>query len=384
MGQTRDVDPSEDAPVALLTTQLDSTITRVNRTFERWTGFARDAVIGRKRAHELLAPGDRIFYETHYAPLLHMQGEVRAIAVEVVGADGRRLPALMTSSIVRGEDGRPESISTVLFDASDRRVYERELLQEKREAQESEARARLLSRTLQESLIPPTPPQIPTLDVGAVYRPAGTGDEVGGDFYDVFEVPGNEWGVVLGDVTGKGVAAAVVTALARYTIRAAVMQSTRPRSVLTMLNAALLRDDVDRPVTAIYASVAPSARSAASLTVTAAGHPLPLLLDGEGVRPVGRPGMMLGIDPDPPLHEEQVPLGRGMAIVFYTDGITEARRGTTEWFGEDRLDQTLSPLAGRSASDIAATLVDDAVRFQRGAPRDDIAVVVVASPVEAV
>ncbi len=102
-----------------------------------------------------------------------------------------------------------------MFDATERRSYERELLAAKRRAEESEVHASLLSRTLQQTLIPPEIPHIPGLDVAAVYRPAGDGEEIGGDFYDVFQIGVDDWMVAIGDVQGKGANAAVVTALAR-------------------------------------------------------------------------------------------------------------------------------------------------------------------------
>jgi len=366
----------EDAPVALLTTWPDGTVATVNRTFERWTGLVRDELVGVRRVHDLLAPGDRIFYETHLAPLLHMQGEVRAVAIEIVGAGGRRLPALVTSSLGRDERGEVTHVHMAIVDAADRRAYEQELLREMRRAEASEERARVLARTLQESLIPPTPPRIPSFDVGAVYRPAGAGDEVGGDFYDVFETPTGAWEIVLGDVTGKGAEAAVVTALSRYTIRAAVAQSAGPAAVLRMLNSALLRDDVQRPVTVVCASVVPRT---GRVVVATGGHPLPLRLTAAGVEAFGRPGMMLGVFDDAPSHEARTSLAPGEALVFYTDGITEGRRGADEWFGDDRLIASLGALRGRTASDIASALVDEAVDFQGGDPRDDIAVVVLAA-----
>src|SRR5689334_20353777 len=120
----------EDAPCGYLTTRPDGTLVRVNRTFEQWTGFAREHLVGRG-FQELLSPGGRIYYETHYAPLLQMRGTVREIAVEIVRADGSRLPALVNSVLVRGE-GVAEHIRTTVFDASERRRYEQELLHERR------------------------------------------------------------------------------------------------------------------------------------------------------------------------------------------------------------------------------------------------------------
>jgi sigma-B regulation protein RsbU (phosphoserine phosphatase) len=132
-------------------------------------------------------------------------------------------------------------VRTAVFDATERRQYEQELLRAKQRAQESEERARLLARTLQQSLIPPAPPDIPGLQVSAAYRPAGNGDEIGGDFYDVFQLGPGEWMVAVGDVRGKGVEAAVVTSLVRHTTRAAAVGHPQPSQVLDMLNQVLLR-----------------------------------------------------------------------------------------------------------------------------------------------
>ncbi len=110
-----------------------------------------------------------------------------------------------------------------------------------------------IAHTLQQSLLPPELPEIPGLETAALYRPAGEGNEVGGDFYDVFATGEGEWFAVMGDVCGKGAEAASVTALARYTIRAAAMRNRSPAGILRWLNAAMLRqgartvrDDRDR------------------------------------------------------------------------------------------------------------------------------------------
>ena len=107
-------------------------IVKVNQTFLTWTGYRRDELVGRRRFQDLLTPGGRIFHETHYAPLLHMQGSVREIAVELVRADGSRLPALVNSVLRRADGGSPAVVRTTVFDATDRREYERELLRARR------------------------------------------------------------------------------------------------------------------------------------------------------------------------------------------------------------------------------------------------------------
>lgn len=127
----------ENAPCGHVSTLLDGTIVRVNRTFLAWTGLRTEDVVGRKRFQDLLTPGGRIFYETHYAPLLRMQESVREIAVEFASADERPIPALINSSLKRDRDGTALLIRTAVFLATDRREYEREQLAARRRAEES-------------------------------------------------------------------------------------------------------------------------------------------------------------------------------------------------------------------------------------------------------
>ena len=367
----------ENAPCGYLSTLPDGTIAKVNATFLDWTGYGRKELIGHRRFQTLLTVGDRIFYETHYSPLLRMQQAVREIAVEIVCADGRRLPVLINSVIKADRDGDIAYVRTSVFDARQRREYERELLRARQRAEESEGRARDLARTLQETFIPPVPPSVPGVDVGAAYRPAGTGDEVGGDFYDVFATADDDWVVVLGDVRGKGVLAARVTALARYTLRAAAMQSREPSAVLNTLNEALRRSDEDRFCTVAYARLRTATGQRPHVTLAIGGHGLPMKLDAAGaVTTVGEYGDLIGVLESPAFKEVEFVLQPGEAICLFTDGVAEGRRHE-EYYGEERLAELLSAHARHTAADIAERIVDDVVAFQDGMPRDDIAIVVV-------
>ena len=118
----------ENAPCGYLSAAPDGTIVRVNETFLRWTGHAREELVGIRRFQDLLTVGGRIFHETHYAPLLRMQGHVREIAVDIVAADGRRLPVLLNSVLLSDEAGVPKVVRTTVFDARERQSYERELV----------------------------------------------------------------------------------------------------------------------------------------------------------------------------------------------------------------------------------------------------------------
>jgi PAS domain S-box-containing protein len=134
----------EDAPCGYLTTAPDGVVLRANRTFLALAGRPADELVGRVRFYDLLPPGARIYYETHYWPLLQMQGTVREIALELVRGDGRRVPILVNARLTRGEDGAPAFVHVTVFDATERRRYERELLRARAEAEERAASAAAL------------------------------------------------------------------------------------------------------------------------------------------------------------------------------------------------------------------------------------------------
>jgi sigma-B regulation protein RsbU (phosphoserine phosphatase) len=377
-----DDDPEElydNAPCAYLSALPDGTIIKVNATFLAWTGYHRDAIVGRRRFQDLLARGDRIFYETHAAPMLLMQGTLREIAVAVTGPSGSRLPVLLNAMLKRDEADRPVIIRAVMSDAAERLAYERGLVAAKHRAEESEARARLLAETLQRSFLPPAIITVPGLDVGGAYRPAGDGTEVGGDFYDLFETGTGAWGVVLGDVCGKGAAAAVVTALARYTVRAEALHVPAPRAVLAGLHDALLGYYPDTFCTALFVLLE-RVPGGHRLTAATGGHPLPLCRRADGsITTIGHPGSLLGMHETAAISQFTAVLAPGDTLVLYTDGVSEAHRDDA-FFGEAGIARLLGACAGQSAHRVADALVAAALDFQDGQARDDIAVVVIGEP----
>ena len=368
----------ERAPCGYLSTTPSGTIVKVNQTFLTWTGYERDDLVGRMRFVDLLAPGGRIYHETHYLPMLQMDGRVREIALDIVGVDGERRAALVNSVLERDADGHPVVIRTAIFDATQRREYERELLRAKQRAEASEEHARVLVRTLQTTLIPPAPPLIAGLDLAAGFRPFGNGEEIGGDFYDVFELDADELMIVLGDVQGKGVDAAVVAALVRYTIRAEAVRLRTPAAVLQAANEVLLRDETERfcSVVLVHLRRRPDHWSA---TVSSAGHPLPLLRRrGSAAAPIGKPNILLGIFDDASYDDWHYDLGTSDAVLIFTDGVTEAR-GADEWFGDDVLVRMMAA-ADLSAARLVETVLEQVLEFQSGYPRDDIAIVSLVVP----
>ncbi len=178
---------------------------------------------------------------------------------------------------------------------------------------------------------------------------------------------------------GKGVEAASVTALARYTIRAITLKDDRPSKVLAALNEAMLRQlPEDRFCTAACVRLEPEDGSAGvGIDVSRAGHPAPLLVRSDGpVEEVGCSGRVLGVFDDAELRDTSLRLMPGEALVLYTDGVTEARSPDGDFFGEDRLRRLLGSCSDCDAATFAGRIKDDVLDFQEGYPRDDLAVLV--------
>ena len=214
-----------------------------------------------------------------------------------------------------------------------------------------------LARSLQDSLLPPVLRPVPGLDVAASYQPAAGGTTVVGDFYDLFHVRGPWWSTVVGDVCGKGVEAAKVTALARYTLRADAAAHLFPAAVLLRLNAALLdQRQGDRFLTAAYATfrVTPGGMTG---RLCCAGHPPPLIRRASGrVLQIDARGPLLGIVPDIQLADVRFRLAPDDTLLLYTDGATEARAqrrspaAARPLFGEDALAEALANTHGLDAA----------------------------------
>jgi serine phosphatase RsbU (regulator of sigma subunit) len=236
-----------------------------------------------------------------------------------------------------------------------------------------------VARSLQEALLPPALPVIEGLALAARYDVAETDVAIGGDFYDVMLVSPGEWGIVVGDVCGRGPDAAALTGLVRHTLRTAVVREQVPSRVLGQTNQAMLQQiDEAKFCTAAYLRVELDRPGPGTVRVSAssAGHPRPVLVRADGRAEVlDCAGTLLGVVADPVLHDVYADLGPGDAVVLYTDGVTEARRGN-ELFGEARLVRVLSELAGRSAEEIASGLEAEVTDFRRSAS-DDTAIFVV-------
>lgn len=244
------------------------------------------------------------------------------------------------------------------------------------EVEAAQRRFEAVARTLQRTLVPASLPAIPGVEMAARYHSAGDGTSPGGDFYDVFHLPAEAWGIVLGDVCGKGVEAAVLTALTRYTVRGAAVGERRPARVLNRVNEVLLGDaQADRFSTVVYGRLR-LVSGGARFTLALSGHPAPVLLRVDGsVARVGSPGLPVGVFPGVECSEEVVYLDPGDTLVFFTDGVTEARHGDV-WYGEQRLAEVVAANSD-SAETIAEAVASDVLTFSGGSLRDDMALLVV-------
>ncbi len=240
-----------------------------------------------------------------------------------------------------------------------------------------------VAQALQASLLPPALPDVPGLQLGARYAAAGAGNEVGGDFYDVFPLPDGRWGVAIGDVCGKGPEAAAITGLARNVLRLLTQDGRSATQVFGRLNDAILElDERGRFCTAALA-VLQVAPDGLRVQLSSAGHPPAAVLRADGTAGLlGSGGTLLGITPDIEVQTQSLLLAPGEQLVLYTDGVTERRDGP-RWFGEHHLLEVLRASAGRTPDGVAGRL-EQAVRdFARDDSRDDLAVLVVGAPAPA-
>ncbi|MDA0180883.1 SpoIIE family protein phosphatase [Solirubrobacter phytolaccae] len=238
-------------------------------------------------------------------------------------------------------------------------------------------REHTVAQTLQASLLPREVPKIPGLDLDARLNAGAPGIEVGGDFYDAFAIAKGTWGIAIGDVCGKGVDAAALTALARHTVRAAAAQGLAPSAVLTALNGAVLAEG--RPgqfLTAIFARVTAREGGGFTLTVACGGHPPPVVLSASGAtKPLDVKGTLLGVLDDPHVQDVQLDLERGDTFLLYTDGLTEAGAPAVTLSTEEVAD-LLRAVRTPTAAETAEHCLEAAVRAGGGVARDDVAVLV--------
>lgn len=250
-------------------------------------------------------------------------------------------------------------------------------------AQLYEEQARAISQ-LQASLLPPVLPQIGGLDLANAFVPASRFGDVGGDFYDAFRRRDGTVLLVIGDVQGKGLAAAATTGLVRQSVRAAAVSAAGPSDVVGYVNEVLLEaqatsDEPNQLCTLCVLTVRVADGQGAELTLTCGGHPLPLLVPAsDPVTRVGRSELLVGAFEDAAWTETRTRLGPGDALLCVTDGVTERRH--EQRFFEDELDSVVLSARGGSAGDLVEAVRVRAMAFSDARPSDDMALLAVKVP----
>ena len=233
-----------------------------------------------------------------------------------------------------------------------------------------------VARSLQSSLLPPTLPAISGARVTARYQAAGEGNEVGGDFYHVFQVDEAAWWFIIGDVSGKGPEAAAIAGLARHTLRALAIQERSPGQLLTALHETLLTGEVNGEFCTVCCALLQATARGARLSIACGGHPPPIIRRRDGtVEAASCGGPLLGMPVEVAFVEQSVDLGPGDMVVLYTDGVTEAHHRNEPLFGEERLMDVIR--AGTDVDLVADDILAAVSNYGPAEPRDDVAVVVV-------
>ncbi|GGO61408.1 PP2C family protein-serine/threonine phosphatase [Nonomuraea cavernae] len=324
-------------------------------------------------------------------PLVSQLGVRFYAAAPIITADGHRLGTVNVlgdqprettfqemrtltdlAAVVAGElELRLSAMNTV---ALERRLRE--------QAEAERRRLELLTSTLRRVLLPPSPPKVPGLDIATLYHVASA-DQVGGDFYDVFRLDEDRWAFFLGDVCGKGSEAAVVTALARHTLRAAAVYDGDPRAALANLNAVLLDEYLGADpcyCTVVYGVLTPG-RDGVEVSLAGGGHPPALAVRSSGAVDAlhTEGGMLVGLLPEAHFAVANTRLEPGDGLLLYTDGLTEARTRAGHMYGEDSLMGLAAKLAGQSAEAMVEQFEDTLSAFGPGLT-DDTAVLALTVP----
>lgn len=242
------------------------------------------------------------------------------------------------------------------------------------------ARVEHAARTLQQSLLPPRLPALGFAELAAFYAPMGGADLIGGDFYDVFPISdGRRWCLVIGDVSGKGVDAAALTAAVRWTLRSALARQGSPGNAIGELNDALLQQDLGGRFVTVTAVLLEPDADGVHVDYACGGHPPPIAVRGAGLAEVlPAEGQIVGVLPAATPTTQRTWLGRGDALVLYSDGFTEVRRDG-ELFGDAGMLAVLRGLpAGAGSQDIVARLTAAVAEY--GPQPDDMALLVLAVP----
>ncbi|MHB9037278.1 MAG: PP2C family protein-serine/threonine phosphatase [Armatimonadota bacterium] len=349
----------ESAPDGIVIVDAEGRILLANAQAEKLFGYAEDELVD--RLVEVLIP--KRFRETHIedraayaaAPRTRAMG----VGLELYGQrrDGTDFPVEISLSPVQTKEGL---LTMAII---------RDITEYKRE--------HFISETLQNALQSPVPTAVDGLRMASAYHSAYTGAQVGGDFFDVFTIDHGVIGIALGDVSGKGVEAAVHTALAKYTLRAYAYQNPAPSSVVERLNSAVYRQsEPDNFITLLYGLLDVNH---GTFTFANAGHmpPLYLACPSNAISELTAGGLPVGVLAETQYEEHTIELKSGDRLLFYTDGVTEARDGKG-LYGMHNLIEFFRDRGLEPPNDFIAHLVRTLEEWSGEQLRDDVALLLVS------
>lgn len=362
----------ENAPIGIMIAEPTGVIRAANPRSAAVTGRQpRDAIDTRFSA---LFSGDQAALAQDLITDCMSSGDT---AVETLTRTGPNGTVQHIDVTIAAADAEVPSLGViVLLHDESARIHALEAAEHARQQAEAAAdRYADLSHTLQRSLLPPELPNIDGVDLAARYHAAGDGTLVGGDFYDVFRLHDGRWCVVLGDVSGKGVGAATLTSLARYSLRTAALSAESPDDLFSTLNRVLGDDaQAERFCTLAAIVLGPDG----GVEVALAGHPAPTVIRRNGdLELIGEPAWPIGLFDRVEVAPAKTTLAVGDSIIVTSDGVTEARTPSGE-FIPDLLDRVLPHAAGSGAAAIADAVDNAVVAVERSRTRDDVAIVVVS------
>ncbi|WP_456845338.1 PP2C family protein-serine/threonine phosphatase [Cellulomonas sp. P5_C6] len=356
------------APVALLRLDGGGLIVDANRMFLDLVGREAGTLVGATRLSELLSVGGRIYWETHLSPLLHMQGRIDEVAVELRGPGGR-VPVLMSACAWTSDDGAVRGVDVAMSRATERSRYERELLAARAAADSAAAQEALVAHELQLALLTTDLPTGSRFSVTSEYRPGVQALEVGGDWYDAFVLDGDVLAVVVGDVVGRGLRAATAMGQLRSAVRAIAGPGVGPAALLSRLDRFVEQAGVGFMATIAYAEVE---LGTGRVRYACAGHLPPLRLTASGAHEFLWEGRSTPMGVGTHRVEAEISLEPHDLLVLYTDGLVERRdRPLAE--GLDVLAEAAADLLEPSGS--VTSLVTDLLAHA-GGERDDVCVLV--------
>lgn len=240
---------------------------------------------------------------------------------------------------------------------------ERETAERERLSRELE-----IAHHIQESFLPDRAPAVPGFDLAARSIPALF---VGGDFYDFIPIGENRYGLVIADVSGKGVSAALFMALSRTLVRASTADEPSPATAITQANRLIYEDSKTSMFVTLFYAILDANNN--TLTYVNAGHNPPVFIRGDDatITLLRADGIALGVIEEIALETVTIPLTLGDLLVLYTDGVTEAENAAEELYGEERLEALMTEIRGRGASEIIDAIIDDIKEYAGEAPQSD-------------